>query len=360
MEIRLAKLRKFLQKNGVEAVLINSLENISYFSGFRGDDSFVLVTPRCAVILTDFRYVEQARRQSSCCEVIEYKKSLFDAVAAVYEKERIQTAGFEGDAYSYNQYTKLAAAFPAVYKPLDLTPLRMVKDEAELKKLKQAVAISDAAFRHVLTILRAGLTEVAVAAELENVMRRLGSERPAFATIVASGARGSLPHGTATQKPIACGDFVTMDFGAVYEGYHSDMTRTVCIGKANAKQREIYATVLEAQLLGTKTIRAGKSCKDVDAAVRQYLASAGYGKYFGHGLGHGVGLAIHELPHLSPKSAADALLTRNMTVTIEPGVYLPKWGGVRIEDTVAVTENGCEILTASDKQLLEIENADRE
>ena len=184
-------------------------------------------------------------------------------------------------------------------------------------------------------------------------MRALGSERPAFTTIVASGKRGSLPHGVATEKLIVDGEFVTMDFGAVYQGYHSDMTRTICVGRADERQRMMYDLVLDAQRLGLAAVRPGVSGKAVDAVARQRLAAAGYGKQFGHGLGHSLGLEIHEEPRLSSASTCEAL-EPNMLVTVEPGVYLPDWGGLRIEDTVLVTETGGEPLTASPKHLIEI------
>lgn len=356
MKIRLARLRNFLAERQLEAVVISSLQNIAYFSGFRGDDSFVVVTPQQAAVVTDFRYIEQANKQATDCNVVEYKQSIYDSIADICRMEKLTKIGFEGANLSYEQYSKLTKAIESDAVSVDLADLREIKDAGEIGKLKKAVAISDAAFTRVLEIIRPGMTELAVAAELEDVMRRLGSERPAFDTIVASGVRGSLPHGLATDKVIEDGDLVTMDFGAVYEGYHSDITRTICVGRINDKQREIYNTVLEAQLLGTRTVKAGISGKDVDAAVRKYIIDAGYGKYFGHGLGHGVGLAIHEQPRLSPKSTCQSLVA-GMAVTVEPGIYLPGWGGVRIEDTVVVTQNGCDILTASDKRLIEITNS---
>ena len=183
-------------------------------------------------------------------------------------------------------------------------------------------------------------------------MGKLGAEKPAFDTIMASGKRGALPHGRASQKIIETGDFVTMDFGAVYQGYHSDITRTICMGVATVRQREIYDIVLTAQLAGVQAIRPGKTGKDIDAIARKMIEDAGFGEFFGHGLGHSLGLNIHEEPRLSP--ATHTLLMENMVVTVEPGIYLPDWGGVRIEDTVLVNADGCQILTASSKQLIEI------
>ena len=225
--------------------------------------------------------------------------------------------------------------------------------QEELACIRRAMEIGDEAFEYILTYIRPGISELDVAAALENCMRQKGSQRPSFDTIVASGKRGSLPHGTATEKLINVGEFVTMDYGAVYKGYHSDMTRTVCMGRADEKQRHVYSTVLKAQELGVSLVQPGASGKEVDRLVRQQIAEAGYGRYFGHGLGHSVGLEIHEEPRLSPSSTCEAL-AENMLVTVEPGIYIPDWGGVRIEDTVVVKEGGCEILTHSPKELIEL------
>jgi Xaa-Pro aminopeptidase len=333
-----------------------SAESIQYFSGFRGDDSLVVVTPQRAAVITDFRYTEQAQREALGYEVIKYETSLYDSAASLLQAESTKCAAFEGEHMRFNQYARLKASFKGELKPLALENLRAVKDSSELVKLKKAVAISDAAFSEALKIIQDGVSEIAVAAKLEEVMRRLGSERPAFATIVASGVRGSLPHGLASDKIIREGELVTMDFGAVYEGYHSDITRTVCVGRISDRQREIYNTVLNAQILGTKAVKAGVSGKSVDAAARKYITDAGYGRYFGHGLGHGVGLAIHEMPRLSPKGS-DEPLKEGMAVTVEPGIYISGFGGVRIEDTVVVGADGCDILTAVSKQLIEISSS---
>ena len=229
----------------------------------------------------------------------------------------------------------------------------MIKDAKEIELIRKAVQISDEAFSHVIKIIKAGMTEKEVAAEIEYQMCKLGSERPAFQTIVASGLRGSLPHGIASDKVIQEGELVTMDFGAVYKGYHSDITRTVCVGKASQKQKELYHIVLDAQLSGVAAVQEGRKNNAVDSAARYVIIQNGYGKYFGHGLGHGVGLEIHEWPRLSPK-AEPMTLASGMIVTVEPGIYLPDWGGIRIEDTVLVTSNGYDKLTQSTKKLLEL------
>ncbi len=356
---RLARLRAFMADNKCDAVIINKEENIHYFSGFRGDDTMLVVTDQSCTLVTDSRYTEQAKQQTQegLCRIAEQKKGLAAKTAEVLQQSGAVCAAFEGNAMMFNTYSRLKELLEEAEinfsTAVDLDELRIIKDAEELELTKKAIWISDEAYKHILTYVKAGMSENEVAAELEDKMRRLGSERPAFTTIVASGKRGALPHGVASDKLINDGEFVTIDFGAVYKGYHSDITRTFCVGKASDKLREIYDVVLGAQLTGLREIAPGKSGKEVDAPVRKYIADAGYGDYFGHGLGHGVGLEIHELPRLSPLSPTKEL-KENMLVTDEPGIYLPDLGGVRIEDTVLVTADGCQPLTQSDKRLIEL------
>lgn len=354
MKARLTKLRDFLTKQNLDAVIITKAENRQYFSGFSGTSGALVVTNADARLITDFRYIEQAKNQAQYFLIDEHGNSLLQKVAEVLHELNATKIGFEGDSFTYNEFSMLVEYLKHdKLKPIGLDQLRVVKDNKEIELIKKAVEISDQAFLHILKVIKPGVSELMVAAELEHCMRKLGAEKPAFDTIVASGERGSLPHGLATDKIIIDGDFVTMDFGAVYQGYHSDITRTVCVGKASEKQRLLYDIVLKAQMMGVDLVKVGQSGKDVDADVRRYIMNAGYGKFFGHGLGHGVGLAIHELPRLSPSSTCDCL-EENMVVTVEPGIYLPGFGGVRIEDTVLVTAQGAEILTKSSKQLIEI------
>ena len=239
------------------------------------------------------------------------------------------------------------------FKSLELDTLRQVKDAAEIDCIRAACDIADKAFAKVLAVIKPEMREVEVAAELEYLMRRLGSEEAAFPTIVASGWRGALPHGIATDKKICAGELVTIDFGATVGGYRSDITRTICVGRASNEQRRIYNAVLSAQVYGLEAITAGRSGKDIDAAVRERLTAAGLGDKFVHGLGHGVGLEIHEEPRLSKHSKCEKLLP-NMIVTDEPGVYIAGFGGVRIEDTVLVTTGRAQPLTHSPKNLIEL------
>lgn len=352
---RIERLLDFIHEQKCDAVVINKEENLHYFSGFVGDDTILVITKKNRLLITDSRYIEQAKQQTSF-KIVEQKKGLLAKTAKVLKHIKAKRVAFEGNALLYDSYARMLDLLDGEVKfdrPVNLDELRIIKDAQELEAIKKAIWIADEGYTHILNYVKAGMSENEVAAELEDKMRRLGSQRPAFTTIVASGKRGALPHGVATDKLINDGEFVTIDFGAVYKGYHSDITRTFCVGKASDKQREIYDVVLGAQMLALKEIAPGKSGKEVDAPVRKYISDAGYGDCFGHGLGHGVGLEIHELPRLSPLSPTKEL-KENMLVTDEPGIYVPDFGGVRIEDTVLVTKDGGQPLTQSDKRLIEI------
>lgn len=352
MEKRLARLRETLVKLGIDGVVIAKPENRHYFSGFTGSSGMLLVSCEQAHLITDFRYLEQAAAQAPAYEIVRYGTDIYATLQQVGAASGLAKLGFEEDFVTWAGYQLLSKVFPQAVG-LDVDHLRMVKDQLEIQAIGQAVAIADQAFHHILPFLKPGVREQDIALELEFQMRKQGAEKSAFDIIVASGVRSALPHGRASEKAIASGDFVTMDFGAVYAGYHSDMTRTVVVGQASDQQRQIYEVVLQAQITGLAAIKPGASCKEVDAAARSIIQAAGYGEYFGHGLGHGVGLAIHEDPRLSP--AYDCILAEGMAVTVEPGIYLPDWGGVRIEDTVVVSVSGADILTESSKNLIELE-----
>ncbi|ORT98952.1 Aminopeptidase YpdF (MP-, MA-, MS-, AP-, NP- specific) [Anaerovibrio sp. JC8] len=353
---RIKALRDYIKDRGLDGVLVSKLESLHYFSGFTGDDTMLVVSGDDAVIVTDFRYVEQAQLESPEYRIAKQETGLLLRVSEVIKELGINNVGFEGASLVFDWYGKLSELLGdnISMKSIELNSLRQIKDEEELQCIRKAVAISDRAFEDIITFIKPGISENEVAARLESVMRTLGSQRPAFTTIVASGKRGSLPHGTATEKLINAGEFVTMDYGAVYKGYHSDITRTICVGHADDRQRDVYDAVLQAQLLGLSRVGPGASGKSVDGEVRKYLHERGYGKYFGHGLGHSLGLEIHEAPTLSPRSTCEALQP-NMLITVEPGVYIPDWGGVRIEDTVLVTDTSREALTSVSKDLIELD-----
>ena len=354
MEGRIARLRTLLTEKIVDAVLVTKEENVHYFSGFRGDSTALLVTHERLLLVTDSRYTEQAASEAPLYEIVEQRDGLYRKAAELVADADVVALGFEGGALVYDHVIKLRELLGEISldTPLHLDPLRQVKDADEIALIRRACEIADEGFAHILSYIQPGITEMEVAAELEHHMRKLGSERPAFQTIIASGVRGSLPHGVASDKVIARGELVTMDFGAVCAGYHSDITRTICVGRADARQCELYDAVLTAQQRALAALRPGVTGIEVDRVARDCLADHELDQYFGHGLGHSLGLEIHEEPRLS--KAGKDMMQPNMLITDEPGVYIPGWGGIRIEDTVLITADGAEALTHAPKEFIEI------
>lgn len=353
MTSRLARLRSRLAADGLDALLVTNPVNRAYLSGFNGSAGVLLISQEAALLFTDFRYIERATAQAPEFKVIRHENPMTKSIRAALEQHGIVKLGFEKEHVTYATFETYREAFA----PVELVAtaglveeLRQVKDQDEIDKLRRAAAIADAAYIHILKYLKPGVSERDVALELEYFMRKNGAEKLAFDIIPASGPRGSLPHAEATGRILQDGDFITLDFGCVYEGYCSDITRTVGIGGITDKQREIYKIVLDAQQAAVAACRAGISGRELDAVARDIIAGAGYGDNFGHSLGHGVGREVHELPRCSP--TAEGALAENMVVTIEPGIYIPNWGGVRIEDTVVVQPDGCERLTKSTKELI--------
>ncbi|MBO4779065.1 MAG: aminopeptidase P family protein, partial [Selenomonadaceae bacterium] len=319
---RLARLHDKIAAEEVDAVLITKVANVAYFSGFRGDSSALLIGKNIRKLITDGRYTEQAVLQAKNFTLVEQTEGLYKKIAEELKLSACKKIGVEGRVMTVAERDYLAKELKGVeFKSIELDTLRQVKDAAEIDCIRKACEIADEAFTKILKVIKPDVREVDIAADLEYFMRKLGSERTAFDTIVASGWRGSLPHGVASDKKICAGELVTFDFGATFNGYCSDITRTICVGKASDEQRKIYNAVLDAQLYGLEVITAGKSGADIDAAVRERLNASGYGDYFLHGLGHGVGLEIHEEPRLSKLSKCESLLP-NMIVTDEPGVYI--------------------------------------
>ena len=354
MNRRLINLYEKFSAEEVDALLITKIPNVTYFSGFQGDSSALLIGKNFRKLITDGRYTEQAIQQAKNFTLVEQTEGLYKKIVEEIKISGCKKIGFEGLVMTFAEYSYLKKELDGVeFKSVELDTLRQVKDRAEIENIRVACEIADTAFKKVLAVIKPGIREIEVAAELEYFMRRLGSEAAAFTTIVASGWRGSLPHGIATDKKISAGELVTMDFGATYNGYCSDITRTICVGKASDDQKKIYNLVLDAQLYGLEIITAGKGGKEIDSVVRDRLTNAGYGRFFVHGLGHGVGLEIHEEPRLSKLSKCEKLLP-NMIVTDEPGLYIENFGGVRIEDTVLVTSGRAEPLTRSPKTLIEL------
>lgn len=353
IEERMACLRHFLQECHADGVIIMQPENLRYFSAFTGGEGALVVSFDAAVLWTDSRYTEQAAAQSGTWyDVKNHKGNLSQSIQQSLVDQSIQIVVYEENFLIHSMFEKISDGLECCFQGEDLSRLRAVKEPHELMATRKASNIADQAFADLLPLIHAGITEKKLAAQLESNMLLLGSEEKSFSTIVASGKRSAMPHGTASSKVIQDGDFVTFDFGAVWEGYHSDMTRTVVVGKASQEQRDFYNMILEAQCLGVSAIRAGLSCRDGDFIVRNYFAERYVSQYFTHALGHGTGLEIHEQPVLSPRSVG--VLKENMIVTVEPGLYIEGKFGVRIEDSVAVTADGCEVLTKTPKELIEL------
>ncbi|MGG3450143.1 M24 family metallopeptidase [Domibacillus aminovorans] len=348
----LEKLRVQLAENGVDGLFIMSPYNRRYVTGFTGTAGAAIVTQHDAVFLTDFRYMEQAAKQAEGFTIVQHSKPILQEAMEQAEKLGLSTLGFETEYVSHQEYEQLKKRFKGTLKPVAglVENLRLIKTESEIKILKKACDIADAAFKHILDFVKPGAREIDVSNELEFFMRKCGATSSSFDIIVASGVRSALPHGVASDKTIESGDFVTLDFGAFYKGYASDITRTVAVGEPSAQLKEIYEIVLEAQMAAVNQIRPGMTGKEADAVTRDIITSKGYGDAFGHSTGHGLGLEIHESPTLSVRN--DKPLAAGMVVTVEPGIYLPGIGGVRIEDDILLTDSGNELLTHSAKELI--------
>ena len=343
-------------RGGVEALLITDLANIRYLTGFTGSSAKVVVTQRGAWFFTDFRYDSQARDEVgevSGFKIIILKKSWVEAVATLLRRLKRGSLSFEENFLTYGAFRGLKRALNGVrLKPVSglVEKLREVKDQQEIKELQKAASIADAGFKEaqrLINNLDKGLTELDVSEAIERVLKKKGAIGPSFDIIVASGARSALPHGTPTGKRIKKGEFVIVDMGALYKGYHSDATRTYFTGKPTRRHLEIHGCVLEAHDRAISIVRPGVKAADIDFAARDHIERAGYGKYFGHGTGHGTGLVIHEGPSIGPKSKG--VVAEGMVFTIEPGIYIPGFGGVRIEDMVQVTDDGAILLTKASR-----------
>ena len=350
---------EFLQNslNEGEAALISSRPNRLYYTGFASSAGYVAVTRERAVFLIDFRYFEKAKLTVESCEVI-LLKNLTKQLGEFFGGQKIKTVFLETDTVSLSAFSSLKKRLPDFAFSSDgklqslITKQRSIKSAEEIALIKKAQEMTDETFSYILNNISAGRTEREVMLDMEFYMRRLGSEGVSFDFIVVSGKNSSLPHGVPTDKKIEKGDFVTMDFGAVCGGYRSDMTRTVAVGAVSDKQREVYGIVLKAQKAAIDFIKAGVICKEVDRVARDIIAKAGYGDCFGHGFGHSVGLEIHENPACN--TLCETVMEKGMIMTAEPGIYIENEFGVRIEDMVVVTEDGCTDITNSPKELIVI------
>lgn len=378
-EKRRNDLRQLIHEKQMDGVLIDSPSNLYYYTGFTGGEAMFFMSvdgkalhdgessgdgQESGYIITDSRYYEQVEKECPGLLLLKleqtgYGEAVKGLLDRIYGNKRNQ-GGSNGkvrialeDTMNLARYMKLCEACKAYsFEPASdsINTCRMVKDDAELARLAKAEAIGDAAFSYILDRIKPGITEAEIALELEFYMKRQGASRLSFDTIAASGPNSSMPHAQVTNRRVEKGDFVTMDFGCVYQGYCSDMTRTVAVGTPTEEMKKVYQIVLDANLRAMDSIREGVRCSEIDAVARDYIRDCGYGAYFGHGLGHGVGLDIHEEPRFSPK--CDVITRKNMVITDEPGIYLPGRFGIRIEDLVVVKKDGFETLSRSDKKLI--------
>ena len=351
---KLEKIRSAFPENA-DALLLTSDINCYYVTGFRRMEGYVVITREAAMAFTDSRYIEAARAEvSSEFEVLLSKGSRKKMLTEVFEKYNIKTLLIEKSVTTVTSYESMKSDFPDIEilgGDSIISKLREYKSEDELDNVTKAQAIAEAAYDHILGYISPDRTEIDVALELEFYMRSHGAQAASFDIIAVSGSASSQPHGVPRDIKLQQG-FLTMDFGALYNGYCSDMTRTVCIGKADDEMKKVYSTVLEAQLAALDKIAVGEKCADIDKCARDIIKAAGYGENFGHSLGHGVGLEIHENPRLS--SVSQSVLTPGQIVTVEPGIYLEGRFGVRIEDMVFIGEDKCENLTHVPKELIEL------
>lgn len=349
-------IQEFIEEINLDGILVFNPTNRRYLSGFTGSTGYVLLTPNESLFFCDFRYLEQAQDECKGYKIISIKNE--NDIFHYLKEKRISKLGLERNFVSL-QFGEALHRQVNIEKILGiedkLAELRMVKDTEEISKITRACEITDLAFGHIIGQIEEGMTEAQINFKLQTYMREFPEiEGMAERFIVASGPRSSLPHGIAGLRKIRYGDFITMDFGCNCGGYWSDVTRTVTLGKADGKQKEIYSIVLKAQKAAINYVKAGMTGRQVDKVARDIIENAGYGKYFGHGLGHSFGLDIHEDPRFAQNPQGDIILKPGMTMTVEPGIYIPGWGGVRIEDDIIISEDGCINLTGANKNLIEI------
>ena len=339
----------FEKNKAIEGFLVSNYTNLTYLSGFDGE-GLALITKKDNILITDARYTEQAQKESPDFKIIteklKQKNARIEALNKIIKKKNLKKIAFESSHLSYNDFKKYSDSFESVeFVPFEniIEQMRMIKGKEEIIKIKKASQIATEALKEVLEMIKPGIRELDIANELSYTMRKKGAHKEAFDIIVVSGERSSLIHGKPSEKKFAEGELIIIDMGANYQNYNSDITRTIVLGKENEKQKEMFSIILEAQEKALEFLKPGLKCSEVDFVARDLIEEKGYGKYFGHELGHGVGLDIHELPRVS--FSDETVLLPGMVITIEPGIYLPETGGVRIEDSVLITEEGYETLT---------------
>ena len=349
---RLHRIQERLANNKIDAIFLTALENIRYLTNFSGSSAFLMITKDKGYLITDFRYKTVAEDEVKGYKVVIYKNSIIDEIERLTRKEKVSHLGIEKRSITLEQYQKLTKKLKKIkiIPTLNLVEgLRVIKGPVEIENIGIAIKRAEKAYKKINSNIKIGISEKEIALRLEYAIKSGGSDRLPFETIVASGYRAALPHAVSGKRFLKDNDSVIIDFGAEYKGYYSDITRTLFIGsRINRRQRKIYQTVLDAQAEAINLIKPDAKAKDIDAAARKVITKAGFGKYFGHGTGHGIGLMVHELPSISTKS--EDILKEGMIFTVEPGIYIPGWGGVRIEDMVLVTKTGCRILTTLPKE----------
>ncbi|MGQ9457392.1 MAG: M24 family metallopeptidase [Anaerolineae bacterium] len=349
---RLQRVRTRLSEEGLDWLLVSHPENRRYLSGFTGSFGYLLISQEEALLATDFRYFQQVQEQAPAYTLAKVQGGTVESLASILQQHVAEGArlGFEAEHLTVALYEKLRGDVGSVqWVPTQglVERLRAVKDPEEVAAIRRAVALADDVLEDVLPTLRPGVTEREVAWRLESAMRERGAEKVSFDLIVASGPNSAKPHAVTTDRPLGRGEPIVMDMGCVVDGYCSDLTRTVILGEPDGRFRDLYDLVLQAQRAAEEGIRPGMSGREADALAREILDAAGYKEEFGHSLGHGVGLEIHELPRLS--ALAEEPLQEGMVFTVEPGVYIPGWGGIRIEDVAVLRADGVEVLTACTK-----------
>lgn len=353
---RQRRLVQAMKRKGLDALLVEDRANTHYLSGFRGSASIICMTVDQGYFLTDFRYITVARASVPHLKIVMARTNEPSRLAKILKRHKVKRIGFEGTV-QYRQYKRWRDSFDGaelVESSGLLTHLRECKTRDEWRRMERAQAIAERSLARVLEECKPGVTEKALERRLLHAFEDEGAEGPSFPPIIASGPNAALPHAVPGERRLKKGDFVIFDLGALVEGYASDMTRTVVLGRASDRQREVYQTVLEAQRRAISRVRPGAKAKTLDKAARSWIEKAGHGKRFGHGLGHGVGLEVHETPFMGPNSKD--VLRPGMVVTVEPGIYIKGWGGVRIEDMVLVKRNGRQILGSFPKHLMELDD----
>jgi Xaa-Pro aminopeptidase len=349
---RIEKIRELMVKNSIDGVFINYIPNIRYLTNFSGSSASVILSRTKNFFITDFRYKDQSYSEVKGFEIIINYNNMSE-FRSIIENEGIKKIGFESTHLTYNSLMNAKEQIPGTeFYPLkeEIEKLTMNKLPEEISNLKKAAEISDETFKKILEIIKPGMKELDVAAEITYLHQKLGATQDSFNPIIASGWRGALPHGRASNKIIENGEMVTLDFGCTYEGFCSDITRTISLGKPNEELKKIYNIVYDAQTRAIEKASTKLSSKQLDSVARDIINSKGFGENFGHGLGHGLGIDVHELPSISQRM--DIPLVENCVVTIEPGIYIEKLGGVRIEDDVVLHSDGCEVLNKSPKELI--------